>query len=286
MAIDHARLMARAFPEIRSEYSWKDCALYALGLGLGSDPLSQDELRHVYEKDLEALPTMAVTLGHPGFWISEPDTGIDFRKVVHGEQTLVIHHPLRAEATMIGRNSVEDIVDKGEGRGALLRVRRDLFEAETGLLQSSQTMTMFCRGDGGFGGPASGTPSVSVTLPDRPAETVVDRPTPPQAALIYRLGSDLNPLHADPAVAAAAGFDRPILHGLGTFGIAGFALMTGCGRRGASLRELGCRFTAPFFPGETLRTEIWQEDGVVLFRCTALERGALVLDRGRAIFED
>ncbi len=286
MAIDHARLMARAFPEIRCEYSWKDCALYALGLGLGSDPLSQDELRHVYEKDLEALPTMAVTLGHPGFWISEPDTGIDFRKVVHGEQSLVIHRSLQADATLIGRNSVEEIIDKGEGRGALLRVRRDLFEAETGLLQSSQTMTMFCRGDGGFGGPASGSPTASVILPDRSADTVVDRPTPPQAALIYRLGSDLNPLHADPAIAAAAGFDRPILHGLGTFGIAGFALMIGCGRRGSSLRELGCRFTAPFFPGETLRTEIWQEGGAVLFRCTALDRGSLVLDRGRAIFED
>lgn len=285
MAIDYARLMARQFPEIQSHYGWRECALYALGLGVGSDPLSPDELRHVYEKDLEALPTMAVTLGHPGFWISAPDTGIDFRKVVHGEQTLTVHQPLLPGAKLKGINSIDEIIDKGEGRGALLRVRRDLVCEETGILQSSQIMTMFCRGDGGFGGPSSGKPVLAVTIPDRPSDIVVDRPTPPQAALIYRLTSDLNPLHADPETARAAGFDRPILHGLGTFGVAGFALMLGCGQRASALHELTCRFTAPFFPGETLRTEIWQEGDEALFRCSAVDRGVLVLDRGRAVFK-
>ena len=284
MAIDPETLLARAFPEIPCQYSWRDCAIYALGLGLGSDPLASDELRHVYEEDLQALPTMAVTLGHPGFWISDPDNGIDFRKVVHGEQSLVIHRQLRPDGRLIARNSVEEIIDKGEGRGALLKVRRDLFEVDTGALQSSQTMTMFCRGDGGFGGPATGKPVVTVNLPGRDADAVVDRSTSPQAALIYRLTGDLNPLHADPAIAAAAGFDRPILHGLATFGIAGFALLSGCRRGGEALREIACRFTSPFFPGETLRTEIWLEDGAVLFRCTSLERGVVVLDRGRAVF--
>lgn len=284
MTIVYEQLMARTFPEIRSAYTWKDCAIYALGLGIGSNPLAPDELCHVYERDMEALSTLAVTLGHPGFWISEPASGIDFRKVVHGEQSLVIHRPLKPQATLIVHNMIDEVIDKGEGRGALLRMRRDLFEEDTGALQSSQVMTMFCRGDGGFGGPATGKPVASITLPERTADLVVERTTPPQAALIYRLAGDYNPLHADPEVARAAGFERPIYHGLGTFGLAGYALQRGCGQRAGALRELGCRFTAPFFPGETLRTEIWQEGEAVLFRCTSAERGTLVLDRGRAIF--
>ena len=284
MAIDYKSLMKKAFPEVRSYVGWKDCAIYALGLGIGGDPLSADELRHVYEQGMAALPTMAVTLGHPGFWISDPAAGIDFRKAVHGEQSLVIHKPLKVEATLVARNSIDEIIDKGEGRGALLRVRRDLFDEATGELQSSQVMTMFCRGDGGFGGPTSGKPMPATILPEREPDLMVERTTPRQAALIYRLAGDYNPLHADPQVARAAGFERPIYHGLGTFGLAAYALMRGCEEPAAALREVGCRFTAPFFPGETLRTEIWREDNAVLFRCISVERGTLVLDRGRAVF--
>ena len=284
MAIDYDSLINRVFPENRSHAGWKDCAIYALGLGIGGDPLATEELRHVYEQGMAALPTMAVTLGHPGFWISDPAAGIDFRKAVHGEQSLVIHKPLKVEATLVARNSIDEIIDKGEGRGALLRVRRDLFEETTGELQSSQVMTMFCRADGGFGGPTSGKPLRVVTIPEREADLVIERKTPPQAALIYRLAGDYNPLHADPQVARAAGFERPIYHGLGTFGLAAYALMRGCEQPAAALREVGCRFTAPFFPGETLSTEIWREDDAVLFRCISAERRVVVLDRGRAVF--
>lgn len=286
MAINYEQLLARPFPEIRHGYGWKDCAIYALGLGIGSDPLCPEELRYVFEQGLEALPTLAVTLGHPGFWIGEPSSGIDFRKVVHGEQSLVIHRPLQPEATLIARNMVDEIIDKGEGRGALLRVRRDLLEEATGLLQSSQIMTMFCRGDGGFGGPTSGKPVSTVTIPERVADLVIERTTPPQAALIYRLAGDYNPLHADPEVAKAAGFERPIFHGLGTYGIAAYALMRGCEKPAAALRQIDCRFTSPFFPGETLRTEIWIEDDAALFRCASAERRTIVLDRGRAVFDN
>lgn len=285
MAIDYTRLMAREFAEKTHSYSWRDTVLYALGLGLGSDPTDLNELRFVYEKDLQALPTMAVVLGHPGFWISEPDTGIDFRKVVHGEQSLIIHTPMPAEGVLIARNAVDDIVDKGEGRGALLRVRRDLIDQKTGILQSTQVMSMFCRGDGGFGGPSSGKPQPDGAIPDRRPDISVTRVIPPQAALIYRLSADLNPLHADPRVAEAAGFPRPILHGLATFGIAGYSLLAGIGNREASsLRELSCRFSAPVFPGETLRTDIWVSGNEATFRCTAIERDKVVLDRGRVLF--
>jgi len=285
MAIDYTRLMARAFAEKAHSYSWRDTVLYALGLGLGSDPTDLNELQYVYEKDLHALPTMAVVLGHPGFWISEPDTGIDFRKVVHGEQSLIVYAPMPAEGVLIARNSVDEIIDKGEGRGALLRVRRDLIDQATGTLQSTQIMSMFCRGDGGFGGPSTGKPQPDGAIPERAPDVSVTRVIPPQAALIYRLSADLNPLHADPGVAEAAGFPRPILHGLATFGIAGYALLAGSGNRAAaSLRELSCRFSAPVFPGETLRTDIWITANEAAFRCTATERDKVVLDRGRALF--
>ncbi|WP_394657718.1 MaoC/PaaZ C-terminal domain-containing protein [uncultured Novosphingobium sp.] len=285
MAIDYDRLMARAFPEITCSYGWRDSALYALGLGIGSDPLAADELRFVYEKEIQAMPSMAVVLGHPGFWVSDPDAGIDYRKVVHGEQSLVIHAPLAPEAKLIARNSIDEIIDKGEGRGAILRVRRDLHDAETGTLQSSQVMSMFCRGDGGFGGPSTGRPVPAVTIPDRAPDRTMIRSTLPQAALIYRLSADLNPLHADPEVARGAGFDRPIFHGLGTYGVACHSLIVACADgQAAGLTSMDCRFTAPFFPGETLRTDIWQEDGAALFRCTAVERDKVVLDRGRAEF--
>jgi acyl dehydratase len=280
LAINYDQLMGRPFADITRSYGWRDSVLYALGLGVGTDPVSEDELRYVYEKDLQALPTMAVTLGHPGFWISAPDTGIDFRKVVHGEQSLVVHTPLPAEGVLIARNKVEEIIDKGEGRGMIMRVRRDLINQATGILQSTQTLSMFCRGDGGFGGPAVAT-AAPVAIPERPPEQSVTRFIPPQSALIYRLSGDLNPLHADPAVARAAGFERPILHGLATFGVAGFALLAA--EPGKSLREISCRFTAPVFPGESLRTDIWEQDGMTLFRCTVLERNQVVLNNGRAV---
>ena len=285
MAIDYDSLMGRAFPELERSYSWRDSILYALGLGIGANPLDARELRYVYEQGLHAVPTMAVVLGHPGFWVSEPDTGIDFRSVVHGEQSLTIHAPLAPEGTVIARNAVEEIIDKGEGRGAILRVRRDLFDKATGALQSSQVMSMFCRANGGFGGPASGKPQPEGAIPDRAPDSSVSRQTLPQAALVYRLSADLNPLHADPAIARAAGFDRPILHGLATFGVAGYALLAACADgRADSLRSLSCRFSAPVFPGETLRTDIWHEAGAVVFRCTATERAKVVLDRGKAVF--
>ena len=284
MAIDYDRLMARQFSDIHHSYNWRDSVIYALGLGIGSDPLADNELRYVYEQGLQALPTMPVVIGHPGFWVSEPDTGINFRKVVHGEQSLTVHAPMPAEGVMIARNSIDEIVDKGEGRGMILRVRRDLFEKTTGTLQSTQVMSMFCRDDGGFGG-SPARPAPKVEIPERSPDRSLSRTTLPQAALIYRLSADLNPLHADPETARYAGFDRPILHGLATYGVAGYALLLACADGQAdALRSLSCRFSAPVFPGETIRTDMWDEGGAVLFRCTAQERDKIVLDLGVARF--
>ncbi len=284
MAIDYQKLKNWKFADIEHTYTEKDTILYALGLGCGADPLDLEDLRFVYEDGLLALPSMAVVLGYPGFWIKHPDTGVDWRMVLHGEQGLVIHHPLPAAATVIGKSRVTEIVDKGPGKGALLFSDRDVIDKATGALLCTLTSTTFIRGEGGFGGPSGPAPEPH-KLPDRAPDMQRDIATLPQAALIYRLSGDFNPLHADPRVASAVGFPRPILHGLCSFGVAVRALLKACGGNDpARLKDLQLRFTAPVFPGETIRTEIWQDGATVSFRARVVERDLVVLNNGRASF--
>ena len=282
MTIDPHALIVRRFPDVVQSYTAKDCILYALGLGLGQDPLSTAELRHVYERGLEALPTMATVIGQPGFWVDDADTGIDAPKVVHGAQSLDLMRPMPVVAQMRGRSRILEILDKGAGRGALISVLTELHDAADDIV-ARLTSTLFCRGDGGFGGASmSSATEVPVEIPSRPADRSLDRSLPHQSALIYRLSGDLNPLHVDPAAARAAGFDRPILHGLALFGVAGFSLAQI--RRASRLKSLSCRFSAPVFPGESVRTEIWTSGNTCFFRTSVPERGIVVLDRGRAVF--
>jgi acyl dehydratase len=211
----------------------------------------------VYEKNLKVLPTFAVVLAYPGLWMRDLDTGIDAIKVVHGEQGLALHKPLSPAGAVVGKSRVAGVVDKGEGRGALVMVERKIYAKGSGELIATVAQTAFCRGDGGFGGPSGPTPKPH-ELPARAPDLVCDLPTSPQAALIYRLSADINPLHVDPDVAKAAGFPKPILHGLATYGVAGHALLkAACGYDPARLKSLNARFTAPVYPGETFRTEIW-----------------------------
>jgi acyl dehydratase len=285
MAIDYQRLKNWHFPDIEQSYRAKDTILYALGLGFGADPVDRDQLRFVYEDGLKALPSMATVLAYPGQWSKNPETGIDWKQVVHGEQSFVIHKPLPAAATVIGRTAIEEIIDKGAGRGALVYSRRDVRDKETGELLASLNSTSFLRGDGGFGGPSGPTRPVHA-LPEDAPDIVCDLPTLPQAALIYRLSGDYNPLHADPSVAKAAGFPRPILHGLCTFGVAAHALLRRlCRYDPTRLKRMEARFSAPVFPGETVRTEIWREGrGRAGFRCRLIERDAIVINNGFAEF--
>jgi acyl dehydratase len=278
--IDYQKLMDWHFAPITQTLTRKDCILYALGLGLGGDPLNEAQLRFVYEEGLVAFPTMAVVLAYPGFWVKDPATGIDWVRVVHGEQAITLHRPLPVEGTLVGRTRVTGIVDKGAGKGAVLYSERAISDAETGELYATLAMSTFCRGDGGFGGPPG--PSWPVhKLPDRAPDASCDLPTLPQQALIYRLSGDWNPLHADPAVARAAGFDRPILHGLSTLGVAGHALLKlCCGYDPSRFKSLVLRFSAPVFPGETIRTEIWRDGQTVSFRARAVERDVVVLNNG------
>ena len=283
MAIDYQKLKNWHFPEIEHSYRAQDTILYALGLGFGADPMDRNQLQFVYEESLQALPTMAVVLGSRGSVTRDPASGIDWKQVLHGEQGLTIHQPLPATGTVIGRGFIDEIVDKGAGKGALLYSRRELRDKETGALLATLTSTSFCRGDGGFGGPSGPTRPVH-RLPERAPDLVADIPTLPQAALIYRLSGDYNPLHADPEVAKVAGFDRPILHGLCSFGVAGHALLRMlCDYDPRRLKRMDVRFSSPVFPGETIRTKIWREEaGRIGFRCRVLGRDVVAINNGLA----
>ena len=285
MPIDYRKLIGWQFRDIAHSYTAKDCMLYALGLGLGADSLDAQQLRFVYEKELQALPTMAVVLASPGFWPMDPALALDWKSVLHGEQGLVIHRPLSTSGSLVAKMRIEEIVDKGAGKGALLYARRDVYNSVTSELVASLSETWVCRGDGGFGGPAA-TARKPHELPAREADHVCELRTLPQAALMYRLSGDYNPLHVDPSVAASAGFARPILHGLCTYGIAGYALVsTLCGYDAGRLRRIDVRFTAPVYPGETIRTEIWDAgQGRASFRSRVVERNVVVLNNGAADF--
>jgi len=284
MAVSVEKLMTLRIPEVRHTLTRRDTMLYALAVGLGQDPMDAAQLRFVTENGLQALPSMAVVLAYPGFWIRDLDTGIDHVRLVHGEQALTIHRPLPVEGELIGRVRVTGVVDKGEGKGMLLYSARDIVEAASGALVASLEQTTFCRGDGGFGGPTGPVRPVH-PVPERAPDITVELPTRPEQALVYRLLGDYNPLHSDPAVAAKAGFPRPILHGLCTLGVAGHALLKAlCGYDPARFRAMELRFSAPVFPGEKIRTEIWHEEGGAGFRAVAVERGATVINNGRFRF--
>lgn len=282
MTIVYDKLLALDIPQVVQTYTEKDAILYALGLGLGHDPLNGDELPFVYEKSIKLLPTFAVVLGWPGFWARDLDSGIDWVKLVAGEQGLVLHRPLAPRGTVVGKTRVTEIIDKGPGKGTLVYSERVVIDQSTGERIATATHTTFCRGDGGFGGPLRESPPVHA-IPERAPDAVCDLPTRPETALIYRLSGDPNPLHVDPAVAKAAGFPRPILHGLATFGIAGHAILKSlCGYDPARLSRIAGRFSAPVFPGETIRTELWRDGTVVSFRARVLERDVIALNNGRA----
>lgn len=280
MPIDYHHLMNRPFAPVRHAYGRRDTILYALGVGLGGDPTDRGQLRYVYEHGLAALPTMACILGYPGFWADQPDTGIDWRRLVHAEQSFTLHRPLAPEGRIVGHNRVSALYDKG-AKGALLCQERQVTDEDSGEAIATVNQVSLLRGDGNFGGPA-GAPPPPVPVPDRAPDLVCDLATLPQAALLYRQSGDLNPLHADPDVAAAAGFPRPILHGMCAMGVAFHAVLRAAlAYDSGPVRGMRVRFTAPVLPGETIRTEMWREGSVIAFRSRAADRDAVVLDAGQ-----
>ena len=286
MAINYQTLKNWTLPEVEQRYTARDTMLYALGCAVGTDPMDEKALRFVYEKDLLALPTMAAVLAHPGFWLKDPGTGVDWVKLVHGEQRVRVHKPIPPQATVRARTRVSGIVDKGAGKGAIIISERKVVDAADGSAIATIEQVTFCRGDGGYS--TSGQPSdqPSEPLPATPEgapDASLDLPTRPETALVYRLSGDYNPLHAEPAVAKAAGFPKPILHGLSTYGVAGHALLQlCCDYRPERLKSMNVRFSSPAYPGDTIRTEVWKATGRVHFRARAIERDVVVLSHGVA----
>jgi acyl dehydratase len=282
MALDPHKLLNWTFAEVEHAYSEKDTMLYALGVGCGSDPDEAGDLKFVYERGLAALPTMAVVLAYPGNWLESPQSTADYSKVLHGEQSLVLHRPLAASGTVVGRTRNTGLLDKGTGKGAVLFTEREIFDKGSGERIATMTATSMLRGDGGFGGKAGPQPAPHV-LPDTAPTRHVDIRIAANAALVYRLSGDRNPLHADPKAAAAGGFAKPILHGLCTYGVAGRAVLRACCDNDPTrLRGLQVRFSAPVYPGETVRTEMWPEGERVSFRARVLERDVVVINNGLA----
>lgn len=271
-----------AIPSTQRHYTIRDTMLYALGLGLGLDPVDPRQLRYVYEQGLEALPTMATVLAQERGWFLDPRVGLDVVAGVQVEHALTLYRPLAPSGLLRGETCIADVIDKGAGRGAIIAVRTDLFDGDAPV--ASSTQTTYFRRDGGFGGTDRARPS-RPSWPDRPADIAFVHPTSRQAALIYRLSGDDTIIHASPDAAAIAGFERPILHGLATYGIAAYAIIAVCcDNRPERLTGIACSFMAPVFPGETLRVDIWREAGGARFRVACIERDCVVADHGDARF--
>lgn len=278
--------MAIRYPEILSieeparTYSWSDreAMLYALSIGLGSEPDKDDELPFVYEKNLKAVPTLATVVAW-GANIGAERLGLNRALTVHGEESIIWHKPLPAAGSVIAGSRVTAAYDKGE-KGAVVEREMQLRDID-GTLLVSLIRTAFARGDGGFGGPSETPPPHQV--PRREADLVLEFATRPDQALLYRLCGDRNPLHADPAVAQAGGFPRPILHGLCTYGICCRAILQAyCGFEPERMKSLSARFSAPVLPGDRIAVRLWMDQDIVSFEATVPARSITVIKSGRS----
>jgi acyl dehydratase len=276
--MDLQALIDNPLPDREQDYDVRDTILYALGLGYGHDPDATDELLYTYEKNLQAVPTMACVLAHPGFWYQNPNYKVDWVKLLHGGQTIEMVRPLPPSGRVKASYKVISVDDKGAEKGAVLTQEKVLSDAVSGELIGRIRSVTVLRGDGGCGSFGDKAPAV-LKPPQGDPPVVVDVPTSLQAALLYRLNGDLNPIHADPEIARKAGFPRPILHGLCTMGVACRGLLaTLCDDDPMRLARMSVRFTKPVFPGETLRLEAWPGGTNILFRLRAVERDLLVMD--------
>lgn len=275
--IDVAALLGHEFGETRHRWDRRDAILYALGVGIGTDPLDPQALRYLDERELKVLPSMAVTLASPGMWIRNPAFGVDFGALVHAAQAAQFINPLPPEGEIIGTARIASLSDRGEGKGAVLVLERTIRDAANDTEYCRLEQTLLLRGNGGFGGPPA--PRSEPWTPAVPAHASTIAQVSPRAALIYRLSGDRNPLHLDPQFAQGAGFPRPILHGLASYAMAGVAISQALGQEPADLRRLDCRFSGVVFPGDTMRLDIWRDGAATHFRGFVDDRK--VIDEGR-----
>ena len=270
-----------------TKHSWdsKDAILYALGVGAGAvDPLHELTFttENTQDVDQQVLPTMAVVLGVGGSGAFGSVGSFNPAMLVHGEQAITLHGTIPVQGEVETTGEITAIYDKG--KGAVIEVTSTSVDTATGGPLFTNVMSAFIRGEGGFGGDRGPSGPKNVAPEREPGHTVTYG-TRSDQALLYRLSGDRNPLHSDPAFAAFGGFDRPILHGLCTYGFTGRALLhTLCGSDPARFTGMEARFSSPVFPGEALTVKVWETgDGEAIFQ-TAGGDGRTVIDAGRLTF--
>ncbi len=287
MAIHYPDILDQRTAARTFSFDQKDVMLYALGIGMAADPMDAEELRFVYERELKVVPTAATVLAAsargagaaPDMPPGHRPSQINFLMVVHGEQKIELHRPLPTSGTFTTQSRTIGAFDKGEGKGAVL-INETTWTDEAGAKVATLTGSTFARGDGGFGGPSDGAPAPHPT-PQRLADLSLDFTTRPDQALLYRLNGDRNPLHSDPEVAAKAGFPRPILHGLCTYGVTCRAILQGItGYDPEPILSHQARFSAPVFPGDTVTVDLWRDGKAVAFEARVKARGVTVIKNG------
>jgi acyl dehydratase len=271
MPIDAAKAVAAEPRSGEIAWSHKDVQLYHLGLGAGVPATDPDELRYTLESRLHVLPSFATVAGagSPGVisGLSMPGVDVDLARVLHGGQTIRLHRPIPVEGKAVATGRIAAVYDKG--KAAILVMRTEVADADGPLWTNDAQILV--RGEGGWGGDRG--PSARLEPPTGEPDRVVERPVREEQALLYRLSGDWNPLHADPEFAKLAGFDRPILHGLCTYGMTLKAVVdTVLGGDVARVRSYTTRFAGVVFPGETLRIRMWRRTGGVQVAVSAMER--------------
>lgn len=285
MSVSASDLMNFDIMPTKQMISEKDAILYALSTGYASEPTDRDHLQYTSGSELSVAASIANTLCHPGFWTRE--AGVNWQGVVHAEQRLHVYRPIPLNKQIYSRARCVSVVDRGVGRNMFVTFERTLFcEGETAAF-AKILHTDACRLDGGCGN-AGTPPQPLLVCPERAPDDQYNLYFPQDAALLYCLNGDANPLHFDPDVAHRSGFERPILHGLCTLGYTAYALSRWWGLRYgqgfSSLKCLEARFVAPVYPGEHAVVDLWQSPGGVHFRVRSVERDVIVLSNGNGIF--
>jgi acyl dehydratase len=275
-----------ALRNIGQKYSWTDreVMLYAVGIGMGADPMDQKELSFVNEgyytpRELKVVPTYASVAA----WGSGPGH-IDVNRVmvVDGERDITFHKPMPVKANITADSRVLGVFDKGKDKGAVI-LRETVLRDEGGQPLATLVASQFARGDGGFGGPSEGQPEPH-KIPNRAPDMTVDITTRPDQALLYRLCGDRNPLHSDPEFAKRGGFDRPILHGMCTYGLSCRAvLQTYADYDPAAFKQHAVRFSSPVFPGETVSFDLWKDGNVISLEGRVKSRNVTVIRNGKTV---
>lgn len=284
MPIDPKKALGAELGEGRYAWNRDDVILYHLGVGAGVPATDPGELEYTYEKNLKVLPSFGVipVFGAMGGLGSVEGLSFNFAMLLHGEQDITLHQPIPPEAKVVNKGRVAELWDKGKACLCVLEVETTL---ESGEPLFTNRFSLFLRGEGGFGGEPG--PKAGHDKPERKPDGVIETPTLPQQALIYRLSGDKNPLHADPDFAKMAGFDKPIIHGLCSFGIVCKAIVDEVlGGDVTKVARYQVRFRGVGFPGETYLTSYWKEGDKIIIEASSKERGEVVISNAAITLRD